>query len=1028
MTAPTAESATSPQVAPTTSVVDLPEGAAPIRLPVMVVEGMETADGRFIEPGALQVRTLPIGLYSQVKSSHGSLQGDAATVLVGAITSATRRPGPEVQQLSTGEAFPEGTFVWEGTGWMYKDVPAPPDKSAYQLVADKALRGNSVDLSDVDAEFEYADGQDMANDPHPQRIVITSGFIGATTLVGQPAFPDAFIELDGMAPDAVSDEVLTAAVPAWRSSETGDVCSPCTAIPGPYDALLAHAVENGMNLDPAFELDVATGLDIEPDDMPRHTGGMLALIPANPNMLRVPGGDPAEELHLTLAYLGDNVLNWPAEDIEAVHRIAREATDFQAMHARIEAEAEFRDDTAPVESADMRGRTAAQKGPITGVVFSFAVFNPNGDNGRDPATVYLLDGSGDRAEIEGLHEEVCYRVRDALGTAQFPEQHHPYVPHITVAYGNDYRNGSTTRNNGARTASGGSADHGHSHPNEHRMSDLAPNTGAGQGDCGNTGTATNTSAPGGSGLRAEQANPADGGRTPSVRPASLHGADAPSGDASGGALQAARRTGAVDALPSARHPMGHTEPPGSRGVSSVRTGTDSRASGTGATQAVDAGAEGSQERTGALAIQESGGASQGSIQAAATQGAPEGSAKWFLNLMTYTGPVEFSHLRVALGDSVTDYPLGGGAIIASGTGTGPLPSAEWFTDPKLDGPTPLTVGTMTHAGAPVYGHLACWGTCHIGFAGKCITPPRSASAYAYFMVHATQALAADGELVDIPVGYGTVGTGHADVRRDALAAAEHYDNTGTVAFEYAVGEDAHGIWFAGRLLPNLGQEMEAKARGTVFSGDWRQIRGKLELVASLGVNVPGFPVPRVRVASGQPVALVAAGAVPVVVDNDTVVAAGLGVSREELAEIVAHVRRQVVADHLAAVRDLTEGAVEVALWNDWCTLADHTVIMNADHPWFSETLDEPDDGTDGFAQKNWVAKAGGLPKYIKRISKHLRAKGMTESQAIATAVNAAKRMCSTGDLNFPGSQQVNPGSRAEACEAVAEWNAKKAKS
>lgn len=836
MTAPTAESATSPQVAPTTSVVDLPEGAAPIRLPVMVVEGMETADGRFIEPGALQVRTLPIGLYSQVKSSHGSLQGDAATVLVGAITSATRRPGPEVQQLSTGEAFPEGTFVWEGTGWMYKDVPAPPDKSAYQLVADKALRGNSVDLSDVDAEFEYADGQDMANDPHPQRIVITSGFIGATTLVGQPAFPDAFIELDGMAPDAVSDEVLTAAVPAWRSSETGDVCSPCTAIPGPYDALLAHAVENGMNLDPAFELDVATGLDIEPDDMPRHTGGMLALIPANPNMLRVPGGDPAEELHLTLAYLGDNVLNWPAEDIEAVHRIAREATDFQAMHARIEAEAEFRDDTAPVESADMRGRTAAQKGPITGVVFSFAVFNPNGDNGRDPATVYLLDGSGDRAEIEGLHEEVCYRVRDALGTAQFPEQHHPYVPHVTAGYG-------------------------------------VP----------------------------------------------------------------------VDQL-------------------------------------------------------------------------------------TYTGPVEFSHLRVALGDSVTDYPLGGGAIIASGTGTGPLPDAHWFEDPQLDGPTPLTIGAMTNAGAPVYGHLACWGTCHIGFAGKCVTPPRSASAYAYFMVHSTQAMAAGDHLVDIPVGYGTIGTGHADVRRDALAAAEHYDNTGTVAFEYAVGEDAHGIWFAGRLLPNLGQEMEAKARGTVFSGDWRQIRGKLELVASLGVNVPGFPVPRVRVASGQPVALVAAGAVPVVVDNDTVVAAGLGVSREELAEIVAHVRRQVVADHLAAVRDLTEGAVEVALWNDWCTLADHTVIMNADHPWFSETLDEPDDGTDGFAQKNWVAKAGGLPKYIKRISKHLRAKGMTESQAIATAVNAAKRMCSTGDLNFPGSQQVNPGSRAEACEAVAEWNAKKAKS
>lgn len=79
------------------------------------------------------------------------------------------------------------------------------------------------------------------------------------------------------------------------------------------------------------------------------------------------------------------------------------------------------------------------------------------------------------------------------------------------------------------------------------------------------------------------------------------------------------------------------------------------------------------------------------------------------------------------------------------------------------------------------------------------------------------------------------------------------------------------------------------------------------------------------------------------------------------------------------------------------------------------------------AEFNWVEDAGGLPKYIKRIEKHLRAKGMTESHAIATAVNAVKKMCATGDINFPGKQDVNVGSRAEACKAVAEWEAKKAK-
>lgn len=77
---------------------------------------------------------------------------------------------------------------------------------------------------------------------------------------------------------------------------------------------------------------------------------------------------------------------------------------------------------------------------------------------------------------------------------------------------------------------------------------------------------------------------------------------------------------------------------------------------------------------------------------------------------------------------------------------------------------------------------------------------------------------------------------------------------------------------------------------------------------------------------------------------------------------------------------------------------------------------------------NWVERTGGLPSYIKRISKHLRQKGYTESQSIAIAVNAAKRMCASGDLNFKGLQSVNAGSRAEACAAVASWEAKKAAS
>jgi hypothetical protein len=141
----------------TAAASDVPEGAAPIVLPVMVIEGLETSDRRYIEPGSVEVRDLPIPLYAATRSTHGDT-GDAATWHVGAITHAERIPGPEAQ-LYGGEKLPEGTFAWVGRGWMYKDVPAEPAKSAYQLVKDRALRGNSVDMTEVVAEFQGPNGE-----------------------------------------------------------------------------------------------------------------------------------------------------------------------------------------------------------------------------------------------------------------------------------------------------------------------------------------------------------------------------------------------------------------------------------------------------------------------------------------------------------------------------------------------------------------------------------------------------------------------------------------------------------------------------------------------------------------------------------------------------------------------------------------------------------------------------------------------------------------------------------------------------
>lgn len=199
-------------------------------------------------------------------------------------------------------------------------------------------------------------------------------------------------------------------------------------------------------------------------------------------------------------------------------------------------------------------------------------------------------------------------------------------------------------------------------------------------------------------------------------------------------------------------------------------------------------------------------------------------------------------------------------VAASGAGPDALVAAaapwagtsEFFADPKLDGPTPLTVT----ADGRVYGHLATWGVCHVGIRDSCITAPKTGTDYAYF--HVSEIPSTGGP---VAVGRLTVGTGHAGARDGVHAAAAHYDNTGSTWAYARAGEDAHGIWVAGQVHPHATAEQVAEGSAAPLSGDWRRVGGNLELVAALGVVSGGFPVPRgARNTAGAETSLVAAGA------------------------------------------------------------------------------------------------------------------------------------------------------------------------
>ncbi|UYP17729.1 phage head morphogenesis protein [Rhodococcus sp. Z13] len=177
-------------------------------------------------------------------------------------------------------------------------------------------------------------------------------------------------------------------------------------------------------------------------------------------------------------------------------------------------------------------------------------------------------------------------------------------------------------------------------------------------------------------------------------------------------------------------------------------------------------------------------------------------------------------------------------LVASLTAAAPAEivyDIELFSNPQLDGPTPVTYDETT---GRIYGHLACFGQCHVGIQDQCVVAPHSKTNYAHF--HTSPPVkTTEGRL---PVGRLTVGTGHAGARMGARAAAEHYDNTGTCFALVRVGEDEHGIWFSGVPHPNATEDQIRAGISAPLSGDWRTIGGNLELVAALSVNTPGFPV------------------------------------------------------------------------------------------------------------------------------------------------------------------------------------------
>lgn len=210
-------------------------------------------------------------------------------------------------------------------------------------------------------------------------------------------------------------------------------------------------------------------------------------------------------------------------------------------------------------------------------------------------------------------------------------------------------------------------------------------------------------------------------------------------------------------------------------------------------------------------------------------------------------------------------PDGPTAVVVSAEGepvltaAAPLhPSPVWFTRPAEFAANEPPRQVMVTREGRIYGYIALWGTCHIGFTDRCITPPESRTSYSQFIGAST--LTNSG--YEMQVGVLTMDTRHPDNgqerRWSAARTKAHYEETGTAVAVINVGEDERGIWFAGSVLPHVTDEQMQRLRACRVSGDWRHMAGGYELVAALCVNTGGFPVKAI-IENGKQYAITAAG-------------------------------------------------------------------------------------------------------------------------------------------------------------------------
>ena len=212
-----------------------------VRFPVLNVLNSRTGDGRRIDAAGYSSRELPLSIRAQFKAEGAGHMGAEIT---GALFEVT---------------VDSESGIASGRGFLLNDMAG---RRHAQCIATGAMRGNSVDLADVEVVWGY----DMQTDL--ETIVFKKCKLAATTGVATPAFAEAYAEMD--------DEI-TASMMLNPMEELVASCDEHTINIVVQDELIASATATGQIAADRFfvpEANVPTKITV---DEHGHVYGHLGL-------------------------------------------------------------------------------------------------------------------------------------------------------------------------------------------------------------------------------------------------------------------------------------------------------------------------------------------------------------------------------------------------------------------------------------------------------------------------------------------------------------------------------------------------------------------------------------------------------------------------------------------------------------------------------------------------------------------------------------------------------------------------------